>query len=143
MSMTKEGAVREYQCSGCRCGMDQSCGSFVGSYDGCRGHHPGIYMTGFTLALGLPKGFNRVGMMDQETTVPVRIFETFDAAVDKGEYNKYNVPVWAHVNEHGHTIVRMFQPRLSRSEVHVIMEDCLDRVKPVYVFTAEELQKMD
>lgn len=143
--MTKREAVKKYLCPGCVCGIGPHDPCYnEDSQRGCRGHVAGsmIFPVGCTVALGLPNGFNRV--KSGEDVTRVYVFSSFDEVVRSGcAYNQLNVPVWAHVDEHGSTLVRVYMPRRNTSQIHVILENCIDRVKPVHTITAKDIKEMD
>lgn len=143
MPMTMKDGIETYQCPGCVVGSDTSCGEYRDEGNGCKAHCPGTILGSGFVFLGLPKGFCRVGHVDMKVKAKVRVFETFEKAKEVFGYDRFNVPVWAHLDKRGNTIVRLFQPRLAYSEIHVILEDCMDRLKAVHVITAEELEDMD
>lgn len=104
---------------------------------GCGKHVPGT-MGSFIgkLILGLPTGFNRTGNVDG--FIPT-IFPEFK---DCYGYDKYTVPVWKHLNEQGHTLVRGILPRLNMPFLHIFLEDCRDKINCLEI-TAEDLSEMD
>jgi len=115
--------VEKFQCPGCVCGCDTECGSF--NYDDselrCVSHVLGtsIGAPGNSIALGLPKGFNKPGYSDNgkrmKNKMDIRLFP-------KGQHptwDKLNVPVWA-MEDEGFLFVRTFAPRINLSWVDVI-----------------------
>ena len=68
-------------------------------------------------------------------------------------YNKFNVPVWVHLNKHGDTIVRGLSPRINCPFLHVFLntkpkdiQDMLFEAKmpaPCIELQAEDLEEMD
>lgn len=133
-------AVETYLCPGCVKGCDLSCydKSKFGD-ESCKNHCPGTYILGIgRIYLGMPKGFNRI----QDDTI-LQIFKTFDDVIKVyGKYDKYNVPVWKTVTPEGFTIVRVMQPRLDRSAVHIILENCSDRIS-CYEVSKDDIEFMD
>ena len=127
--------VEEYQCPGCFTG-----GSTAECYmpradclgHGCGKHAPGTMVNpGGVIFIGMPTGFNKVGPVDLKfySKPSVFIFKTFEEMVEQwGGYDYLNLPVWKHLDEHGHTIVRVFQPRINYGTIHIILEDCMDKV---------------
>jgi hypothetical protein len=119
--MTKLEMVENFQCPGCVCGSDTKCGNFrtepLTPNDGaCQNHVAGTYvMSKGKLCLGLPTGFNQVGILPKELKSNIRLFESFDPTL----YNHLNVPVWA-MEKDGFLFVRCFCPRKNYSFVDVI-----------------------
>jgi len=72
----------------------------------------------------MPKGFNRIG---QYNKMPLQIFEYYKDF----DYNHLNIPVWKYLNENKHTLVRGISPRINKPFLHVILEDCMDKVNCV------------
>ena len=88
------------------------------------------------ILLGMPKGFNRLGQADK---VGLFIYRTF---VERGEYNKFNVPVWKHLTKDGHTIVRGICPRLSWPWIHIFLENCITKIECLEI-TEKDMKEMD
>jgi hypothetical protein len=93
-----------------------------------------------SIALGLPKGFCRAYQKIKDF---VFIFETFEQWIAEYGQDKFNVPVWKYLDEHGNTLIRLFQPRLNNGMVHVIKGDVMDKVTAVHTLTKEELEAMN
>ena len=83
----------------------------------------------------MPKGFNRLG---NNENIKIYIFEN----IENEQYDKFNVPVWKHLNKAGHTIVRGIQPRLNYSFIHIFLEDCLDKIDCINI-TDDDILNMD
>jgi len=120
MNEQAKNAVETYQCPGCVCGNDISCyknEKVVGI--GCSSHVAGtiIFPIG-KIALGMPKGFNRV----KDGTL-VNILQS----TDDFKYNNLNVPVWKRLDENGNTLIRGLSPRIDSSFLHVILGDNMDK----------------
>jgi hypothetical protein len=134
-------AIKEYQCSGCISGHDpveSGCFKQCDTGCGCGAHHAGTFMMGIgKLFLGLPKGFNRLGDIND---MHPYIFEDF--LKDWGEYNKFNIPVWKHLDENGNTIVRGLQPRLNTPFIHIHLGDHRDKINCIEI-TNEDISEMD
>ena len=117
-------AIEEYQCPGCVSGCDISC--FENNTNGgvgCGKHYSGTMISGVgNVLLGMPKGFNRIG---ENKSLNPNIFETFEAGWG---YDMFNVPVWKHKNEAGHTLVRGIMPRRNEPFIHIYLEDCLSKI---------------
>ena len=130
-------AVTEYQCCGCTNGPAMTCYKKADYGDGCWGHCPGTIAGGIgPVLLGIDtKGFNRVGPLKEFRP---QIFEKYS----EGEYDLFNIPVWKHLNEEGHTLVRGLIPRLNKPFLHIYLEDCLDRISCVEI-TKEHVSAMD
>lgn len=127
--------IDTFQCPGCVCGLNTgncevSKFSLIefGSGSGlrCVGHAPGTNIGGVVsglLYLGMPKGFNRVGLRyiqdsktdEEKTASRIRLF----IAPDNPGWNKFNVPVWAMVKD-GHLFVRTMCPRINFTWVDVV-----------------------
>lgn len=118
-------AIEEYQCSGCVSGCDISCfeNNETGG-EGCGQHHAGTMATGVgNFFLGMPKGFNRLGI---QTKLKPNIYATFESSDWK--YDMWNIPAWKYKNEKGHVFVRGIMPRRNEPFIHVFLEDCLDKI---------------
>jgi hypothetical protein len=121
VTRTKIELVEEFQCPGCVAGSDTTCGVYDDAEYGCTAHVPGTTIMGsggfITIALGLPKGFNRLpefGSRHNQGEL-VRVHET--APVDF--WNALNVPVWA-LEQNNVLFVRTYAPRVNRLWVDVI-----------------------
>lgn len=126
MKIKEFNAVEEYQCSGCVVGSDIKCGKFKEADFGigCGSHWAGT--TGFpfvgTFFLGLPNGFNRIGLIPQDH-FRITIFKSFEDMLGSGwKYDMFNVPVWKHKNKNGHILVRGLSPRTNRPFLHIILD---------------------
>ncbi len=140
-----EKAVKEYQCSGCIKGPFETC--FAKSqYDGvgCDNHVAATYITPNMgqIFLGMPNGFNRLG---QNSKTKILIFEKFENFVNPNGYvgySKFMVPTWKYLNENGHTLVRVYMPRINNSCIHVFLENTLDKINCIEI-TKEDIENMD
>jgi hypothetical protein len=134
-------AIREYQCPGCcdGCEPEEAPESPMGV--GCKKHHPGTIGSGMgSIFLGMPKGFNRLGHFD---SMRLQIYESYQQKMQGyGDYDKFNVPCWKYLDEHGNTLVRGLSPRINMPFLHVILEDCRDNINCREIFK-EDLDKMD
>ena len=113
--MTEKSMVEKYQCPGCVCGSDTTCGQYHWneSMNRCTGHVLGTVILGCgPIALGLPRGFCRPG--NQGSNMFIRLW-----AEGHPEWDKLNVPVWAMEHE-GALFVRTYLPRVNVSFVDVI-----------------------
>jgi hypothetical protein len=138
MKKSIKDAVKEYQCCGCvgenvnKCYVVHQFGGV-----GCGKHRAGTTMSFIgKIFLGLPNGFNRLGQ--HEDLVP-KIYKTFP---DSSEYDKWNVPVWKYLNEKGHTLIRGIMPRKNEPFLHIILEDCLDKIDCQEI-TQDDIDYMD
>jgi len=118
-------AIEEYQCSGCVIGGNVQCyekNSLSGI--GCGKHFAGTESPGIgKFFLGMPKGFNRLGLY---TNLKPNIYETYESSDWK--YNMWNIPAWKHLSKEGHTFVRGIIPRKNEPFIHVFLENCLDKI---------------
>jgi hypothetical protein len=100
----------------------------------CKRHVLGTWMPPIgSIALGLPKGFNRAGYEFKGGDAPAKRNRMLIRLWVKGtqpDWDNCNVPVWAMNGEasedddhHGFLFVRTYMPRVDRSCVDVI-EDC-------------------
>lgn len=150
LSQKIERAINEYQCPGCSVGpyLKNGCNSYKKRPWGesCDSHSPGTTMgLSIKFFLGMPVGFNRTGVgMGDEARLKLDIFESFDTVWDKdGEpYDHFNIPVWKHLNKEGHTLVRGLSPRNNTPFLHVILEDCMDRID-CFEVTEQLISEMD
>jgi hypothetical protein len=119
--------ISTYQCPGCMLGSApaQKCSAFkpvdAGGHVQCMSHVTGTSsLGGGRMALGLPKGFNKVGArLDDpfagKQTTNIRIWPK---GSDPG-WNKLNVPIWAMEHE-GNLFVRTYCPRVNVGYVDII-----------------------
>lgn len=137
-------AVNEYNCPGCMHGPKaETCPSANVGVSGCANHAAATMMfPGGTIALGLPKGFNRFGPNKDRK---IEIFESYDAMIAHYPNFKtvFSVPVWKHLDEHGNTIVRYFSPRVNVGWSCVILGNCLAALPTALEITAEQIDQMD
>ena len=127
--MVIEKMVEKFQCPGCVCGSDTSCGTY--NYDKtylmCTSHILGTIFTGIGhVALGFPKGFCRPGFNEDWVTknkMSIRLF----LEGDKPKWDNSNTPVWA-MEKDGFLFVRTFAPRINHCWVDVIENGTLDIV---------------
>lgn len=124
LSKSVKNAIENYQCAGCVNGPALTCYLKNNSFGlQCDQHAPGTIIMPIVgrVFMGLPTGFNRIG---DSKNCTVHIFESFT----EDQYNMYNVPVWKHLNKKGHTLVRVYVPRLNHSRVEIFLENCLDKI---------------
>ena len=133
--------VEKYQCPGCVSGPYPDCYKKDTVGEGCDNHGLGTSLgLGMHIALGLPKGFCRAYLKIKDF---VLIFDTFEKWLVEYEQDKFNVPVWKYLDEHGNTLIRLYQPRLNNGMVHIIKGNVMDKVNAVHTLTKEELEAMD
>lgn len=122
--------IEKFQCPGCCAGSDMKCGAFKlskGYGVSCLGHAPGTFIIGGgTFALGLPKGFDKVGQSQErdEADPYIRIWVKGTAPT----WNKFNIPVWA-LEEEGFLFVRTYCPRINTAYVDIVEGGKLSAVK--------------
>lgn len=130
-------AVELYQCPGCVCGFNTTCYNRASEGEACGRHVAGTTISNIGhVFLGLPTGFNRLGPHDQ---MKVNIFNTLD---DGWGYDKFNVPVWKHLDEHGNTLVRGFSPRNNNPWLHIFLADCRNEINGIEI-TEQDMSEMD
>jgi hypothetical protein len=129
--------VEEYQCPGCVNGCDISCyENKSDEHQGCERHVAGTRGDFIGLVfLGMPIGFNRLGI--SEKTV-IRIYENFDPEY----YNKFNVPVWKHLDKNGNTLVRGIMPRVNEPFIHIWKGDHIKEINCLEI-TEKEIEEME
>ena len=136
-------AIEEYQCSGCISGHNTECFEKCDTGCGCGKHYAGtMILPGIgKIFLGMPKGFNRLGKIED---LKPYIFESYEKfkEVYSGGYNKFNIPVWKHLDKNGNTIIRGIQPRLNAPFIHVILGNCLAEIS-CFEITEDEIKEMD
>jgi hypothetical protein len=132
-------AIQDYQCSGCISGHNMSC--FERNTDGgigCGKHHAGttILRVG-NIFLGMPQGFNRLGVY---TKLKPIIYETFEGSDWK--YDMWNIPVWKYLSKDGYSFVRGIMPRINQPFIHVFLENCIDKIDCLEI-TQQDVDGMD
>lgn len=133
--MNVEEAVKEYQCPGCVGGPYKTCYKKDSFGEGCGSHCPGTLMLGVgKILIGMPKGFNRCGPAEPPT--PIVILED---SIDF--FDKFNVPVWKYLDEHGNTLVRGLSPRVNMPFLQVYLKDIRDKID-CYELTKDDLEGM-
>lgn len=137
MNDTIKNAVENYQCSGCTNGSDISCYE-KGYNQECGKHSAGTFIGGQgRIFLGMPRGFNRAGPASEN--VKIYIFEKWE---DSWSGDKFNVPVWKHLDDQGNVLIRGISPRINLPYYHIILEDCMDKVECIEI-TKEDMEDMD
>lgn len=144
--MTNKQMVEAFQCPGCVCGSDVTCGHY--KWDSvwlrCTSHVLGTMRgLGNSFALGLPKGFCKPGWdftkdpPRSRNTIDVRLWTTGTAP----DWDSFNVAVWA-LERDGFLFVRTFAPRVNITWVDVIEGGTLAMV-PLAINVATFLDQMD
>lgn len=122
--------IEEFQCSGCVCGSDTTCGKFEiidKDSNRCDGHVLGTMLgIGNVVALGMPRGFNKPGITyDNMGKEPPKARNTMDIRFwlesNHPLWDNLNVPVWA-MEKDAFLFVRTFAPRINTSWVDVIQK---------------------
>ncbi len=129
--------VEHYQCPGCVCGSDFKCFE-LGNGIECGKHVPGTleYPIVGKFFLGLPKGFNRLGHVNE---MRIQIFNKFS---NGWGYDKFNVPIWKYLDGQGNTIIRGLCPRINAPFLHIFLGDCRAKIDCLEI-TNEDLDSMD
>jgi hypothetical protein len=138
--MKTDEAIQEYQCSGCVNGPYPECYQRASGSDGvqCGKHCPGTFVSARgKIFLGLPVGFDRLGPYND-----MRLLIFQELKNGWGEYDKFNVPVWKHLDEHGNTLVRGISPRLNMPFLHIFLLNVIDKIECREI-TAEDIEGMD
>lgn len=126
--------VEEFQCPGCVCGMDITCGAFQLATDHnaieCIGHVIGTHLMGVgSIAIGLPKGFCRPGNhrvsgeWKHRNQMNIRLWPEGTHP----NWDRFNVPVWAMVKD-GYLFVRTYAPRINSTWTDVVEGGTLELV---------------
>ena len=133
-------AVEEYQCSGCVGGSDTSCYVKGNNSVACDKHVAGTRISNIgRIFLGMPSGFNRLGIAEETN---IDIFETQEEQNGTWGYDMFNVPVWKYKDVYNNVLVRGFCPRSNRPFIHIILEDCLDKIDCIEI-SEEIVKEMD
>ena len=121
--------IKELQCSGCMCGVyPGKCKVYELEEDNffrCTGWVPGTIMAGVgKIALGLPRGFNRIGAVDLK--IMNYYFRLYESPEKRPEYDRFNIPVWAMEykadNGENYLVIRCVSPRNNWHYVDVIKD---------------------
>lgn len=143
--MTVEEAIEEYQCLGCIHGSSLNCGKHVKKNCcgvGCNNHIAATFGSNSigTFFLGMPKGFCRIGAFPN---MKLQIFENFkELKKIWGDYDFFNIPVWKHLNENNHILIRGLSPRINIPFLHIILDGNLDDINCLEV-TKQQIDEMD
>jgi len=137
--MTFLEAVKIYQCPGCGRGMDTQCYKNQLLHKGCITHCAGTIAGSIgKIFLGLPKGFNCLSLGKPT----IQIYETLkDKDTRWGEYGVYDIPVWKYMDKHLNVLVKVYQPRVNHSIIHIFLDDCFDDIKAVYTITDKDMEE--
>lgn len=129
--------VERYQCPGCVCGSDISCYE-KGDNEACSKHVAGTTIMPVVgrIFLGMPTGFNRLGPVDG---MDIDIFKTVK---DGWGYDKFNVPVWKRLDEHGNTLVRGICPRINKPFLQIFIGNHLNEIDCLEI-TDDDIEGMD
>lgn len=135
--MTLIEMIEKFQCPGCVNGPSpETCPQYEADHQSCKGHVVGTLILGVGhVALGLPKGFNRV----TKTENPHSHIRLFPKDSSHWGWDKLNVAVWA-LEQDGFLFVRTYCPRIDVTYVDVFegktFMDC-----PVGCYNVESLIK--
>ena len=115
--------IEEYQCCGCVCGGNIKCGKYKTSETlACDGHCAGTTVMGIgRIFLGMPKGFNRLGVDDK---LRIWIYKH----TDDFEYNNLNIPVWKYKNRKEHIFVRGLMPRVNTTFLQIFKSGNFNKI---------------
>jgi hypothetical protein len=136
-------AAEEYQCPGCVCGSDRECYENVDTFGvQCSKHVCGTTIMPVVgrIFLGLPTGFCRLGTKVENQKLS--IFKDMDDLHKGWTYDKYNVPVWKHLNSSGHMLIRGLSPRTNEPFLHIILDAKLDDINCMEI-TSADIAEMD
>ncbi len=133
--------IEKYQCPGCCSGVDTSSGCFKQDPHNlsCKNHGAGgiLFPIG-AIHLGLPKGFNRLGPVDQSRQGSnIRIQADFPS-----NYGPFNIPVWALEHE-GDLIVHCVCPRLNENWIDIIPGKKISDLPEPYCNTVVDVAQLD
>lgn len=121
--------IDDIMCPGCIHGTDhKTCPQFELDDDGffnCRNWHPSTFLGNVgRLAIGLPRGFCRTGMVEFGEK-PFTYIRLYAKPEDMQTYDKFNVPVWA-LEKDGYLYVRCYSPRCNWLFVDVVKDGKLE-----------------
>lgn len=142
ISDEEKNMIEKFQCPGCSGGCDpDNCDMFkVTRYENqfggtfqlfyCESQSAGTILSGAgKIALGLPKGFDKVGAISNclnydKITTNIRLF----LSTPINFYNYLNIPVWA-MELDGYLFVRTYSPRINVGYVDIIKGGNLSDLK--------------
>jgi len=133
--------IQNYQCSGC---IKSREGCYSGKNEtniACNNHRSGTMASGIgKLLLGLPTGFNRMGIFDD---MEINIYQSFDDMDKEWGFNMFNVPVWKYLdNKEGVVFIRGISPRVNKPFIHIVLESCINKINCLEI-TKQEMEMMD
>ena len=122
--------IDDIQCPGCIHGTDpDTCSAYEFASEGgffvCKNWRPSTFFGGIgRVAIGLPRGFNRTGMVEfaEKPFVYIRLYEKPE---DMQSYDRFNIPVWA-MEKDGYLYVRCYSPRSNWLFVDVVKDGKLE-----------------
>ena len=106
--------IEEFLCPGCISGSDTECGNYKLSDNTCTNHRASTFMNGRRIALGLPKGFNRV--QDEST---IYVFESQKQQEEAWPLDMFNLPNWIYEKD-GFLFINVYSPRIALKNVLII-----------------------
>lgn len=152
MTVTINNMISEFICCGCVAGNDtETCEEFKFHQRGCANHSMGtsVFGTPGHFALGLPKGFCKPGYIkfgtvgkptDQMFIHCYVSMEDHNTAM--GEYDKFNVPVWA-LEKDGYLFIRVYRPRINQTLVDVIKGATVSQLPDSVIDVVEFYDEID
>ncbi len=128
--------VEKYQCCGCVCGSNIDCFEKSDTLS-CEKHCAGtrIYPMVGKVFLGLPTGFNRLGLQEK---MPIWMYED----VKDFKYDKFNIPAWKHKTKEGHIFVRGLSPRINNAFLQIFLKGDFSSIKALEI-TTKDMKEMD
>lgn len=129
--------IKKYQCCGCYYDNPDVCYAKNSFGVGCIKHRSGTLMSSVgKIFLGMPKGFNRIGATFGEQDMSLYIFESWEEAQMVWKYDKFNIPCWKYKNDLNHIFVRGLRPRINQPFLHIILENCIDKINCLEITNA-------
>lgn len=139
-------AIKEYQVPGCVNNFDDNNFEQKGGGVEWSDHVPGTIIAPYIgmIFLGMPKPFSRMGAAHKEfiDDLKINMFKDFKHLQEICTYDKFNIPCWKYRNKKGHIFVRGLMPRINRPFLHIILEDCLDKINCLEL-TEKDIKGMD
>lgn len=138
--------IEEYQCPGCVNGYPE-CNAWRFGKDGCGNHIAGTNIIGIgKIFLSFPKGFNKAGALsDSNSRYHVfrpQVYLSWEDFMDHQGIDKFNVPVWKHLDEKGNTLIRGLSPRVNKPYLAVVEGNHIDKIDCIEI-TKEDVEAMD
>lgn len=90
-----------------------------------------------SIFLGLPNGFNRLGVYPQ---MKLHIYESWDHLSKACEDPKFNVIIWKHLDQRGNTVLRGLRPRLNEPYLYLVLGDCRDKLPGIEISLTDAAQ---